>query len=290
MGGALAKSNERDANGKVVLITGCSSGGIGYAIAEEFHRRGANVFATSRRVDTMKGLKEKGMHTLPLDVTSEPSIQAAVKEVTSATGRVDVLVNNAGCGLPGPLAEVPVAKIKQVYDTNLFGALALSQAVIPIMHKQKGGRIINVSSVAGYTYRPFVGTYGSSKAALSAVTNCMRVEMKPLGIGVVLVTPGYIRTNIFSKNVTHIPVLPPSSPFKAMEINIRESYAKRALNQSFPPASDLAKRIADAALSPNPPIRILFGTSALPAVIAGSMPLWLQDFVYSRLFGSGKNL
>ncbi|CAI7877495.1 unnamed protein product [Closterium sp. NIES-54] len=158
------------------------------------------------------------------------------------------------------------------------------------MHKQKSGRIINVSSVAGYTYRPFVGTYGSSKAAFNAVTNCMRVEMKPLGIRVVLVTPGYIRTNIFSKNVSHIPVLPPSSPFKPMEINVRESYAKRAENQSFPPASELAKRIADAALSPNPPIRILFGTSALPAVVAGAMPLWLQDFVYSRLFGSGKNL
>ncbi|CAI7799543.1 unnamed protein product [Closterium sp. NIES-53] len=290
MGGALAKPKERDAKGKVVLITGCSNGGIGYAIAEEFQRRGANVFATSRRVDTMKGLKEKGVHTLPLDVTSEPSIQAAVKEVARTAGRVDVLVNNAGCGLPGPLAELPVARIKEVYDTNLFGALALSQAVFPYMHKQKSGRIINVSSVAGYTYRPFVGTYGSSKAAFNAVTNCMRVEMKPLGIRVVLVTPGYIRTNIFSKNVSHIPVLPPSSPFKPMEINVRESYAKRAENQSFPPASELAKRIADAALSPNPPIRILFGTSALPAVVAGAMPLWLQDFVYSRLFGSGKNL
>ncbi|CAI5981383.1 unnamed protein product, partial [Closterium sp. NIES-65] len=168
----------------------------------EFQRRGANVFATSRRVDTMKGLKEKGVNTLALDVTSEPSIQAAVKQITSQTGRVDVLVNNAGCGLPGPLAELPMARIKEVYDTNLFGALALSQAVFPYMHKQRSGRIINVSSVAGYTYRPFVGTYGSSKAAFNAVTNCMRVEMKPLGIGVVLVTPGYIRTNIFSPSTT----------------------------------------------------------------------------------------
>ncbi|CAI7912573.1 unnamed protein product, partial [Closterium sp. NIES-53] len=180
-----------DTNALIVMLSSVTS------LSREFQRRGANVFATSRRVDTMKGLKEKGVHTLPLDVTSEPSIQAAVKEVARTAGRVDVLVNNAGCGLPGPLAELPVARIKEVYDTNLFGALALSQAVFPYMHKQKSGRIINVSSVAGYTYRPFVGTYGSSKAAFNAVTNCMRVEMKPLGIRVVLVTPGYIRTNIF---------------------------------------------------------------------------------------------
>ncbi|CAI5948059.1 unnamed protein product [Closterium sp. NIES-64] len=247
-----------DTNALIVTLSSVTS------LAREFQRRGANVFATSRRVDTMKGLKEKGVNTLALDVTSEPSIQAAVKQITSQTGRVDVLVNNAGCGLPGPLAELPMARIKEVYDTNLFGALALSQAVFPYMHKQRSGRIINVSSVAGYTYRPFVGTYGSSKAAFNAVTNCMRVEMKPLGIGVVLVTPGYIRTNIFSKNVSHIPVLPPSSPFKPMEINVRESYAKRAKNQCSPSSHPTLTLLSPYS---HPPLTLLSPSSHPPLTL-----------------------
>ncbi|CAI7800150.1 unnamed protein product [Closterium sp. NIES-54] len=142
MGGALAKPKERDAKGKVVLITGCSNGGIGYAIAEEFQRRGANVFATSRRVDTMKGLKEKGVHTLPLDVTSEPSIQAAVKEVARTAGRVDVLVNNAGCGLPGPLAELPVARIKEVLCAAGATALPPHPSRPPCYGMQRGEGVL----------------------------------------------------------------------------------------------------------------------------------------------------
>eukprot|EP00897_Mesotaenium_endlicherianum_P007605 jgi/Mesen1/6873/ME000352S05932 len=134
--------------------------------------KGCRVFASARRLEAMAGLPELGIDTLALDVTSTPSIQAAVGEVVGKAGRIDVLVNNAGMGLAGPAADVPLQEVRRLFETNLFGALEMTQAV------------------------PWNVAYTSSKAALHAATSVMRLEMKPLGIHVILVTPGAITSNI----------------------------------------------------------------------------------------------
>ncbi|GJP66436.1 hypothetical protein CLOP_g23370 [Closterium sp. NIES-67] len=289
-GSAKRRDKRKQGRGKVVLITGCSVGGIGYALAEEFARRGATVYATARRLEAMDGLAELGVRLLPLDVTCIRSIQEAISRVTSECDCIDVLVNNAGFGAPSPVAEIPLDRLRLVYETNVFGAVALSQAVFPHMAEHGSGTIINMSSVSSYTHRPFTSAYSGSKAALNAVTNCMRVEMKPFGIRVVLVTPGYIRTNIFSKTVADMPSIPDDSLYKHLELRMCQSYEYRAADTGNPPASDLAERIADAAFANRPPIRVVFGRHAYAGVLFGSLPSWLQDWVSTRLYGKGQNL
>ncbi|CAI7800146.1 unnamed protein product [Closterium sp. NIES-54] len=287
---AKQQDKHKQGRGKVVLITGCSVGGIGYALAEEFASRGATVYATARRLDAMDGLSELGVRLLPLDVTCIESVKESIARVMSECDCIDVLVNNAGFGAPSPVAEIPLDRLRLVYETNVFGAVALSQAVFPHMAKHGSGTIINMSSVSSYTHRPFTSAYSGSKAALNAVTNCMRVEMKPFGIRVVLVTPGYIRTNIFSKTAADMLSIPDNSPYKALELRMCQSYKYRAADTKNPPASQLAERIVNAAFAKQPPIRVVFGRHAYAGVLFGSLPSCLQDWVSTRLYGKGHNL
>lgn len=178
----------------VILITGASSG-IGYDTAQTLARRGHRVYAAARRVELMEPLKKDGIVPLKMDVTDQQSMADGVQAVLDAEGRIDVLVNNAGYGYFGAVENVTDAEARRQVEVNVFGLAALCRLVLPIMRKQGSGRIINTSSIAGRIVLPFGGWYHVSKYSVEALSDAMRMEMKPFGIDVVMVEPGGIKTD-----------------------------------------------------------------------------------------------
>ena len=184
---------------KRVLITGCSSG-IGAATARLLVQRGMSVVATARSIETLEPLKEaatqsKGsLFTTQLDVTVDSSRRAAFAFAEEKLGGVDVLVNNAGYGQMGPIEEVPLELIRQQFETNVFGLIAMCQLALPAMRAQHHGRIINISSILEIVSLPVGGIYSSSKYALAGISDAMRIEVEPFGIDVVLILPGPIKS------------------------------------------------------------------------------------------------
>src|SRR5262249_6357864 len=177
----------------VALVTGCSSG-IGHATALALHRAGLVVYASARRPDTLADLAAEGIETVRLDVTDDESITAAVKRVTADRGRLDVLVNNAGYRLVGPVEEVPPDEVVRLFDTNVFGVIRLTYQVLPGMRERGYGRIVNLSSVFGRFTIPG-GTYpAATKHALEAFSDGLRLEVAKFGIRVVLIEPNSVRS------------------------------------------------------------------------------------------------
>ena len=181
-----------------VLITGCSSG-IGAAIALMLVRAGHTVYATARRPETLADLEIAGAKVLALDVTSEESMTAAVKAVEDAHGRVGTLINNAGYGEYGPIEETDLARVRAMFETNVFGLSRLTQLVLPGMRRAGGGRVINISSMGGRIVFPVGGYYHASKYAVEAISDALRMEVRPFGVDVVVVEPGLIRTGFESR-------------------------------------------------------------------------------------------
>jgi short-subunit dehydrogenase len=177
-----------------VLITGCSSG-IGRATALRLARRtDLTVYATARKVDTLTELAAAGCVTLPLDVTDEASIEAAVSAIEAERGAVGVLINNAGYGEYGTIEETSLDRVRAQFDTNVFGLARLIQRVLPGMRAAGRGRVVNVSSMGGRIVFPIGGYYHASKYAVEALSDALRFEVRPFGVDVVLVEPGLIRT------------------------------------------------------------------------------------------------
>jgi len=178
---------------KVALVTGASSG-IGEAAARLLHSRGFTVYAVARRTEPMKELAALGVSTFSMDVTDEASIAAGVEKIIAETGRIDVLVNNAGYGSFGSVEDVPLAEARRQFEVNLFGLARLIQLVVPQMRAQRSGRIINVSSIGGKIYEPLGGWYHAAKFAVEGLSDSLRIELGPFGIDVVLIEPGPILT------------------------------------------------------------------------------------------------
>jgi len=177
---------------KVILITGGSSG-IGKSVGTFLSRKGYVVYGTSR---TPERYTDSEFPLVTLDVGEANSIAEAVKTVISKTGRIDVLINNAGAGITGPVEEIPEEEIKRNFETNFFGPINVIKTVLPHMRSQKSGLIINVTSIAGYMGLPYRGVYSASKGALELITEAFRMEVKHFNIQMVNVAPGDFATNI----------------------------------------------------------------------------------------------
>lgn len=268
----------------VVLITGCSSG-LGRAMAIEFAKQGHTVFATARRAEDIQDLASEELTPLQLDVTNAASIAAALEKVKEHAGGVDLLVNNAGFGLMGPLLELPLNEVKLQFETNVFSPLALVQAVAPYMVKQGGGRIVNVGSVSGILTSPFAGPYCASKAALHSLSDAMRLEMAPFGIEVITLQPGKIASKfgdtaarilkeLIPKNSLYAPI------FKYIEMRARASQLGAVESTKF------ARRIVVAVTRKKPPSLLRFGKNSwgMP-FYKWAFPISLLDSVLRRLFG-----
>jgi len=179
--------------GEVVLITGCSSG-IGAATAARLLRAGYQVYATARNPDTLADLRAAGARVLALDLEDEASLEAAVETIRTQTGRIDILINNAGYSQSGALETLPVDRLRRQFETNVFGLIRLTQLVLPLQRDAGEGVIINIGSIVGRLTFPGAGAYAASKHALRALTDALRFEVSGFGIRVVLIEPGLIRT------------------------------------------------------------------------------------------------
>lgn len=200
---------------KVVLITGASSG-IGKAIANFLSEKGFKVYGTSRNP---KNIKNFSFELIALDVLNVETITKAVRFIIEKEGKIDVLVNNAGMGITGPIEDTPTDEMRSVFNTNLFGAIDVMKAVLPQMRTQKTGTIINVTSIAGYMGLPFRGLYSATKGALEIVTEAARMEVKPFGIKIVNVAPGDFATNIAAGRY-HTPVFENSAYKENYQANL----------------------------------------------------------------------
>ena len=237
---------------KVVLITGASSG-IGKSIAEYLVQKDFIVYGTSRNPSTSNA---NSFELIKLDVTNATSIIEATKLVLEKEAKIDVLINNAGMGITGPLEETPTDEMRRVFETNFFGAVEMMKAVLPAMRAQNSGLIVNVTSIAGYMGLPFRGIYSATKGALELVTEASRMEVKQFGVRLVNVAPGDFATNIAAGRY-HSPVLENSA--------YRESYgANLALMDSHVDAGMEPIKMAEAVYKiiqkENPKVHYKVGT------------------------------
>ncbi len=268
----------------VVLITGCSSG-IGRALALEWARRGHRVFATARRPDGIEGLDVPNVERLRLDVTDAASIAEAVAEVIRRAGQIDVLVNNAGYGLMGPALVDTPEDLRRQMETNVVGVLAMTQAVAPHMLRAGHGLIVNVGSASGILTTPFAGAYCASKAAVHALTDAMRLELEPLGLTVVSLQPGAIRSSFSDTAMQIVGTMSlADSPYGP----IREFIERRATT-SQDGAMDVdvfARKVVDALSRRRPPRILRFGRhSVMMPLMRWLLPIRMTDRILSRRFG-----
>lgn len=193
---------------KVIFITGASSG-IGKAIGEYLTGKGYQVFGTSRNPQK---IKNSAFPLLAMDVNNNTSINTVISEIIQQTGKIDVVINNAGVGITGPVEETPDSEIIKAFRTNYLGPINVIKTVLPQMRKQGYGHIINITSIAGYMGLPYRGIYSSTKAALEITIEAMRMETRQFGVKMTNVAPGDFATNIASGRY-HAPVLE-NSPYK----------------------------------------------------------------------------
>jgi NAD(P)-dependent dehydrogenase (short-subunit alcohol dehydrogenase family) len=246
---------------KTAIVTGASAG-IGEASALALQAKGFTVYAVARRADRMAELASKGIVTVSADVTDDASVVALVDRVVAETGRVDVLVNNAGYGSYGALEEVPMAEARRQFDVNVFGLARLTQLVLPHMRAQGSGRIINVSSIGGQVWEPLGAWYHATKFAVEGLSDSLRVELRPHGIDVIVIQPGAIRTEWASISADNLKAAS-SLPAYAEQVRVGAAVLKRAdeVKAASPPET-VAKTIAKAATARRPKTRYATGGGA----------------------------
>lgn len=181
------------ADSQVILITGASDG-FGHLAAEKLLAKGYTVYATARRTDKMRDLEDKGAHVLHLDVTDTVEVKNVVDQLMAEQGRIDVLVNNAGFGQYGVVEAVSEEQLAYQFDVNVFGMHRLQQAVLPHMRNAHAGKINNLASIVSHVSAPILGWYASTKHAIKGMTEALRMEVRDLGIDVVEIEPGAVRT------------------------------------------------------------------------------------------------
>ena len=268
---------------KTVLITGCSTG-IGRALAQEFCRRGYQVYATARRVESLAGMEAAGMRVAALDVDDAGSIDAVRTRLEREQVRLDILVNNAGYGAMGPLVEMPLPELRRQFETNVFSNLAIIQALLPRLLAAGRSTVVNVSSVSGVLATPFAGAYCASKAAVNALSDALRMELAPLGIRVVTVQPGGIASQFGQTAAKSAVVLPPDSLYKPLQAQI-QGRANVSQENAMPAEAFARELVARLDASDPPPVIRLGPKSTLMPALKRWLPTRMLDRILSRRFG-----
>lgn len=254
-----------DNSGKVWLITGCSSG-FGRILAEMALARGDRVIATARKVEQLADLTAQRtghLLALALDVTDPASIDAAMAKAEQAYGRIDVLVNNAGFGLVGAVEELEPHEYRPMFETNLFGVIEVTRAALPLMRRNSGGRIVNFSSVGGFTGRQGFGLYNASKFAVEGLSEALAQEVAPFGLKVVIVEPGAFRTAFLGRSIaTGATRL---AAYEATSGATRDFSAVNNGAQLGDPHKGMAV-LMQAILSEQPPLRLPLGRDAMARI------------------------
>ena len=278
-----------------MVITGASTG-IGEACALHLDALGFRVFAGVRKEPDGEALRQRASDRLTplfIDLTEPASIAAAAQTVTDALDGEGLagLVNNAGIAVAGPVEFVPIAEVRRQFEVNVTGQIAVTQAFLPLLRKARG-RVVNMGSSGGRWSKPFMGTYCASKFALRAVTDALRIELRPWGIHVSLVEPGAVTTPIWEKSMTAAEVMLGNFPQRAHDLYGRafavvRQYMMEAWRSAVPPGA-VAKAVAHALTARRPRIHYFVGRDArLMAACARLLPDWLLDrlilwYLYER--------
>ena len=272
-------------NARSVLITGSSSG-IGYDAAHGLKARGWRVFATCRKEADCARLRDEGLESFRADYTDEDSLRAALDEALERTGgTLDALYNNGAFGLPAAAEDLPTDALREIFETNFFGWHSLTRAVIPVMRAQGHGRIVNCSSVLGFTPMRWRAAYVATKYALEGYSDCLRIEMQDAGIRVILIEPGPITSKIRENSVPHFErwIDWKASPRRARYENhlIKRLYAEKSTPDPFElPASAVTRKLVHALEAKRPKPRYYVTT---PTYIAGFARRFLSTRMQDRI-------
>ena len=253
---------------KTVLVTGCSSG-IGLATCHVLSRNNFMTYGTVRNLSKAKKIEDlidrEGLplKILHLDVNNDQSIKLAVKRVLSETGRLDVLINNAGYGMFGPIEEITTQEVKKQFETNFFGTIRVIKAIVPIMRKQGNGIIVNISSMVGRFGVPLNFAYVSSKFAVEGLSESIAFELEEFGIRVIVIEPGVVKSDFF-QNV-RVKGMDPNSPYHKL-MKMRVSFLDKAMKNSMTSSYDVASIILDALNSKDPKFRYVVGNDATNSI------------------------
>jgi NAD(P)-dependent dehydrogenase (short-subunit alcohol dehydrogenase family) len=261
---------------RTALITGCSSG-IGRATATAFLDGGWTVYATSRDEADVAGLGERGARTATLDVTDDRDVERVVDRVGAEEGGVDCLVNNAGFGQFGPLEDVPVERLAEQFDVNVYGPHRLARAALPNMRRKGDGTIVNVSSINGRVAAPGAGSYAASKSALEAMTEALRAEVDGLGIDVVSVVPSPVETAFADRATRELDDLAATREYGWVYEAVEDAtLASTSLPVTVSP-EDVATTVHDVACLSDPDARYPVGAFAKYALYARFLPDGIRD-------------
>ena len=277
---------KQNSDGRIALITG-GTDGLGRAAAVMLAAHGYRIFAGGRNAERIAALQQLARErTLPitameLDVCDDASVERAVTGIEKAAGTVDVLVNNAGIAIAAVMEEITLADLRRQFETNYFGLVRMSQRVLPGMRRKLSGRIINMSSIAGKLVSPLFGPYSSSKHAVEAVSDAMRLEVYPFGIQVVLIEPGYIPTSM-NRNAGELSSAyaqgAEQSPYKAVYQGFLNAWGKTTKSSQYKP-EDCARVIVRAIEDDPPRARYPVTREAKIGILARR---WLSDRAMDR--------
>lgn len=261
---------------KVALITGASSG-IGYETAIELKEKGFIVYGAARRLDRLNKLKDNDINVIELDVTKEESMSSCVSTILEKEGRIDILVNNAGYGYFGAIEDVTMEEARKQIEVNIFGLARMTQLVLPSMRKNKFGKIVNISSMGGKMHTPFGGWYHATKFAVEGFSDCLRMEVEPFGIDVIIVEPGGIKTDwgiIAAENLKNSSI---GSAYENTALETSNHMKNLYSGDKLTNSNVIAKTIGKAITANKPKTRYLVGYGAKPAV-------FLRRILSDRMF------
>jgi short-subunit dehydrogenase len=246
---------------KVALVTGASSG-IGDATARRLAELGYTVYAVARREDRMAPLGERGCRIAPADVTDDVALKALVDKIISETGRIDVLVNNAGYGSYGALEDVPIAEARRQFDVNVFALARLIQLVLPHMRAQRDGYIVNISSIGGKIWEPLGSWYHATKFAVEGLSDSLRAEVAGFGIKVIVIEPGAIRTEWAAISADNLEAASAGTPYREQARFVSGTLRATDKSRLTSGPAVVANAIGRAVQSPRPRTRYAVGGGA----------------------------
>lgn len=268
-----------------VFITGATKG-IGRATAEYFHERGFGVAAAGRSLESISGLQDERFLPIECDVTDEESVTSAVRQAHSALGPVEILVNNAGFGIPAPVDAIDADELVGLFDVNVFGVHRVIRAALPDMKRLGRGRIVNVSSAAGRIVTPNLGAYCASKFALEALSDALRMELRPAGIKVAIVEPGPIATSFGERSDSELRKvtkrLEKDDPERAAELSSYTQGSVSAVDRFRKDADSVARAIYAAATAADPKARYRITLPAWAAEFGRILPARITDAALVR--------
>ena len=261
---------------KVALVTGASSG-IGRMVAQELNSAGFKVYAAARRVERMADLEKDDITLIALDLTKDESIVECVNTVLSQEKRIDVLVNNAGYGSYGAIEDVPLQEGRRQFEVNLFGMARLIQLVTPMMRENHYGKIVNISSMGGKIWTKFGGWYHATKYAVEGLSDCLRMELKPFGIDVIVVEPGGIKTDWGIIAAENLKKTSADGAYAKMASKAADGMIKNYSGNMLSKPELIAKTVRRAVTKRRPRTRYLIGFGAKPMV-------WTHKIFGDRMF------